>query len=290
MLVPGFDIHYYSLRPWQIGSLPLLVIVPWVVAEQAKRENLEARTVLVGVLIFVAACINDLMIDFAGWEATRIVPLGFVAIMLSMAVSSANRLTSMLNNLEGEVVQRTSQLLSANEQLAEAATLDPLTGLLNRRGFTDQSEAEIQRFLRTGREFSIVLGDIDNFKIVNDIHGHACGDHLLESLAKLLRERVREMDDVSRWGGEEFIILLPETNSDGAALLAEKLRASVQERDFDYKGRRLNITMTFGVASFLRGETLDSCIARADTALYQGKERGRNRVMLGSYKGLSLIN
>ena len=98
------------------------------------------------------------------------------------------------------------------------------------------------------------------------------------------------MDNVSRWGGEEFIFILPETYSDGAAQLAEKLRASVQVKDFEYMGQRINITMTFGVASFLRGETLESCIARADTALDQGKEHGRNRVMLGSYKGLSLIS
>jgi diguanylate cyclase (GGDEF)-like protein len=290
VLFPGFDIHYYTLRPWQIWSVALLIMVPWVILEHAHKGNAEARTVLVGVLLFVAACVNDLMIDFAGWETSRMVPLGFFAVMLCMAVSVANRFTAMLNNLEGEVAQRTSQLLSANKKLAEAATLDPLTGLFNRRGFSEQGEAEIQRFLRTGREFSIILSDLDNFKAVNDIHGHACGDYLLIDLAKLLRERVREMDTISRWGGEEFIFILPETYSEGAAQLAEKLRASVQAKDFEYMGEHLNITMTFGVASFLRGETLESCIARADTALYQGKERGRNRVMLGSYKGLSLIS
>ncbi|MFT6274202.1 MAG: diguanylate cyclase (GGDEF)-like protein [Halioglobus sp.] len=290
VLVPGFDIHYYTLRPWQIWSIALLVAVPCVTIEHARKGNSEARTVLVGVLVFVAACVNDLMIDFAGWEASRLVPLGFVAVMLCMAVSVANRFTAMLNNLEGEVAQRTSQLLSANTKLAEAATRDPLTELLNRRGFSEHGEAEIERFLRTGREFSIILGDLDDFKAVNDKYGHACGDSLLIDLAKLLREGVREMDNISRWGGEEFIFILPETYSDGAAQLAEKLRASLQVKDFEYRGQHINVTMTFGVASFLRGETLENCIARADTALYQGKERGRNRVMLGSYKGLSLIS
>ena len=290
VLVPGFDIHYYSLRPWQTWSIALVVTVPWIVIEQARLGNLEARTVLVGVLVFTAGCVNDLMVDFVGWEAVRMVPLGFVAIMLCMAVSLANRFTSVLNNLEGEVTERTSELLSANQKLAKAATLDSLTGLLNRRGFTEHAEAEIQRYLRTGREFSLILGDLDNFKSVNDRHGHVCGDHMLTHLAQLLRERVREMDEVSRWGGEEFMIILPETNTEGAAQLAENLRLAIQDRVFEYKGRRLNITMTLGVASFRRGESLDSCIARADTALYHGKERGRNRVMVGSYKGLSLIS
>jgi len=289
VLVPGFDIHYYTLRPWQTWSIALLIGMPWVIIRQARAGNTEARTTLVGVLVFAAACTNDLMIDFAGWEATRLVPLGFVAIMLSMAISLANRFTTVLNNLDGEVAQRTAELSSVNQKLAEVARRDPLTGLLNRRGFTEEAEAEIQRFLRYNREFSIVLADLDNFKKFNDKYGHACGDHVLQDVAGLLNEHVRDMDKAARWGGEEFMLVLPETCSESASLAAEKLRSSVQNRRFEYGERSLSVTMTFGIATFRKGETLDSCIARADTAMYHGKERGRNRVMVGSYKGLSLI-
>ena len=155
---------------------------------------------MIGLVIFLAACANDLMIDIAGWETARLLPLGFVAIMVSMAVSLANRFTNVLNDLEGEVAQRTTDLSSANQRLAVVARQDPLTGLLNRRGFIEVAAREMQRFLRTGRAFSIVLADLDNFKKLNDRYGHACGDYVLQEVARLLDERVRDMDSVARWG------------------------------------------------------------------------------------------
>jgi diguanylate cyclase (GGDEF)-like protein len=249
---------------------------------EARSGNREARTGLVGVLLFAAACTNDLMIDFAGWEGTRLVPLGFAAIMLSMVISLANRFTTVFTNLEVEVAQRTADLRSANQQLGEVARADPLTGLLNRRGFTEEAESEIQRVQRTGREFSIVLADLDNFKGFNDQHGHACGDYVLQQVARLLSEGLRGVDRISRWGGEEFMLMLPETSSEGAALLAEKLCTSLEGRIFEYADLSLSVTMTFGIATFRNGDTLDNCIGSADAALYQGKEQGRNRVTVGT--------
>ena len=109
-------------------------------------------------------------------------------------------------------------------------------------------------------------------------------------MASILEERTRDVDRIARWGGEEFILLLPETETEGAANLAEKLRESIAENVFEFDNQRLKITMTFGIASFRRGESLDTCIARADTALYHGKEGGRNKVMIGNYKGLSVVS
>jgi diguanylate cyclase (GGDEF)-like protein len=100
----------------------------------------------------------------------------------------------------------------------------------------------------------------------------------------MLRDRVRDVDRLGRWGGEEFILLLPETDANGAALLAEKLRDAIADNVLEYENRRLSLTMTFGVATFRKGETLEACIARADAALYEGKAAGRNRVMVGSYQ------
>jgi diguanylate cyclase (GGDEF)-like protein len=174
--------------------------------------------------------------------------------------------------------------------LVEAARVDHLTGLLNRRGFTEEAETEIRRMFRSGKSFSLVLTDVDNFKSFNDRHGHVCGDHVLKRMASILEERTRDVDRIARWGGEEFILLLPETETEGAANLAEKLRESIAENVFEFDNQRLKITMTFGIASFRRGESLDTCIARADTALYHGKEGGRNKVMIGNYKGLSVVS
>ena len=129
-----------------------------------------------------------------------------------------------------------------------------------------------------------------NFKQFNDLHGHVCGDHVLKRVAEILQERTRDVDRVARWGGEEFIFLLPETDTEGGAVLAEKLREAIASNLFEFDDQRLGITMTFGIAAFRKGESLDSCISRADTALYHGKEGGRNKVMIGNYKGLSLVN
>jgi diguanylate cyclase (GGDEF)-like protein len=272
-----------------LWTLPILVIAPWLVVREARAGNGEARTLLVGLLIFLATCVNDLLIDLAHLETSRLIPYGFIAIMLAMAVSLANRFTTMLNELEHEVAERTAELSAANALLAEAARVDPLTGLLNRRGFTEEADAEVVRALRTGRGFTVILADVDNFKNFNDSHGHACGDHVLKRVAAIFGSNVRDVDRVARWGGEEFILLLPETELEGAALLAEKLRQSIADNMFEFEGQRLRITMTFGIAGHSKGESLDACIARADTALYNGKEGGRNKVIVGDYKELFLV-
>lgn len=137
---------------------------------------------------------------------------------------------------------------------------------------------------------SVILADIDNFKAVNDRHGHACGDHILRRVAQHLERQMRDVDRVGRWGGEEFILLLPETSSEGAAVLAEKLRLGVESELMQFEGAGFTITMTFGIAGHRNGESLDACIARADTALYTGKAKGRNRVMIGNYEGLTMVN
>ena len=290
VLVPGEIIHYQTLNLWQFWTLPLIAFAPWVIFREARAGNPEAKTVLLGAIIFLATAINDLLIDLIHLETARLAPIGFVAILIAMAISMANRFTAMYSKLESEVAERTADLSAANKRLAEAARVDHLTGLLNRRGFTEEAEAEIRRMFRSGKGFSLVITDVDNFKRFNDRHGHVCGDHVLKRMATILEERTRDVDRVARWGGEEFIILLPETETEGAATLAEKLRESIADNLFEFGDQRLSITMTFGIASFRKGESLDACIARADTALYHGKEGGRNKVMIGNYKGLSLVN
>lgn len=290
VIVPGHNVHYLTLHWWQLSVLPVMVITAWVILRETWHGNPEARTVALGTFIFIAACVNDLLIDLVHLDTVRLAPLGFVAILIAMAVSMANRFTGMFNRLEVEVAERTAELREANEKLAQAARVDHLTGLLNRRGFGEEAEAESFRAFRSGRQFSVVLADVDHFKQVNDEYGHACGDHVLKRVAAVLAERTRDVDRVARWGGEEFILLLPETDSSGAAVLAEKLREVIAENLFEYDGQRLSVTMTFGIAEHRKGEALETCIARADTALYTGKERGRNKVMIGKYRGLTLVN
>jgi diguanylate cyclase (GGDEF)-like protein/PAS domain S-box-containing protein len=164
-------------------------------------------------------------------------------------------------------------------ELAIAAMFDPLTGLMNRRFLSENLKHEINRCLRSKNPFSIVLGDLDHFKAINDQYGHDCGDELLKHVTRLLDNSVRAQDMVSRWGGEEFLILLPDTLIGGARHLAEKLRRKIDRNKFVYDGQDIRATMSFGASQCDCYETPDSCIRTADANMYEAKKRGRNTVV-----------
>lgn len=122
------------------------------------------------------------------------------------------------------------------------------------------------------------MGDIDNFKSVNDNHGHECGDYILKALVNTIISGLRKQDIVGRWGGEEFILLLPETNLAGGEIAAEKIRKIIYQNKFIYNNKVIPISITFGVSEYSSGKDIDSCIKEADSALYKGKGKGKNRV------------
>jgi len=161
---------------------------------------------------------------------------------------------------------------------------DPLTGCLNRRKLDEDIKLEINRSQRYERTFSLLMIDIDWFKKYNDFNGHQKGDELLKKLVKLLTKNLRIADKVYRYGGEEFAILLPETNKEEALLLAEKLRSIVEQEKFEKEENsqpNKKITISIGVAAFPSdGSNKDSLIKAADTALYRAKQSGRNRVFV----------
>jgi diguanylate cyclase (GGDEF)-like protein len=281
LLVPGQTIHTQTLFFWQVYVLPgligLMVLVIWAAA----HGSIEARTMLLGWALFVAAALNDIMVAQGVLQNPRVLHLGFAAVLITMGLSLANRFSRMYNHLESEVQARTRELLESNEKLVDAARLDALTGLLNRRGFAEKAETEIARAARTRRGFVMMMVDIDHFKACNDNHGHACGDHVLRETAEVLATQLRDVDTIARWGGEEFIFLLPETALDGGAVLAEKLRAAVEGHVFNYQADvSLKLTITIGVAQYQDDMSFDDCLARADRALYEGKQAGRNRVVV----------
>lgn len=169
----------------------------------------------------------------------------------------------------------------AGDALRRIASTDELTGLLNRRSFSEVVEREAARSQRTGRPLTLVLGDIDFFKRINDTYGHAAGDHILQSVSNLLQGAVREYDCVARWGGEEFIILLPDTGLAAATQIAERLREMVAGSHPSFEGKLIPVSMTLGIAQFSDEENWHAIVARADEALYRGKAAGRNRVEVG---------
>ncbi len=278
LLIPNHAVHYLTLTLWQVLAVPAMIGLVVQLMWFAMGGNREARTVLAGMAIFVATALHDILVNQSIIDAPRLVPFGFAALIMVMAASLANHFTAMYNRLESEVAERTRELSEANSQLGEAARVDVLTNLLNRRGFAERAEEEIQRARRTRRGFALVMADIDKFKLVNDEYGHACGDEILTEVARQLSRQLRDIDAIARWGGEEFVLLLPETGVDGGVILAEKLRGLVERHQFYYREHLLNITMTFGVAGYTLAMSLDDCLGLADRALYAGKAAGRNVV------------
>lgn len=170
--------------------------------------------------------------------------------------------------------------LKAAKKLAEnLARKDELTGLSNRREFFDQGHHTLKRALRSEQPVSVIMMDIDNFKNVNDNYGHSVGDEVLQVVARLLKNIVREIDIVARVGGEEFAFVLAETGLDEAVNLAERLRLEIANTTVAHKEKAVAITASFGVCSCpVKNETLETMLTKADAALYIAKKKGRNQV------------
>ncbi|CAK0751792.1 GGDEF domain-containing protein [Gammaproteobacteria bacterium] len=180
-----------------------------------------------------------------------------------------------LKRLQKDLSEAHAALAFKNRELEIAAKTDRLTQLYNRHYLDSILDREITRFQRSTKPFSVFIADCDKFKSVNDTYGHQVGDLVLIDLARLMRTAVRATDTIGRWGGEEFLAILPETGIDGAVLVAEKLRQAIELHDFPTVGLK---TASFGVAEVRSDERIKEVIARADEALYRAKENGRNRV------------
>ncbi len=170
----------------------------------------------------------------------------------------------------------------AQRRLLEFASIDPLTGLYNRRHFLATATQEHARSERYGGPLCVAQADLDHFKRVNDQLGHEAGDAVLRHVSHVIRSTARGADCVCRWGGEEFMLLLPQTSIDEAVVLAERIRQQVSEAPLLVAGQGCHITMTLGVAMLNPGEAFDHAIRRADKALYAGKAARRNRAVLAA--------
>jgi diguanylate cyclase (GGDEF)-like protein len=182
---------------------------------------------------------------------------------------------------------------SAYEKVKELAIRDQLTGLLNRRALHDIFELEISRAKRNKHTFSVILLDIDHFKVLNDTYGHDYGDLVLQKIAQALQNSVRKMDKVSRWGGEEFLVFLPETNQVQAMILAEKIRQVISEIPLHYpmqqqtasdstkqqQAQIVQVTVSLGIGEYEFQDNYKDTVKKADLGLYKAKEQGRNNAV-----------
>jgi diguanylate cyclase (GGDEF)-like protein len=157
--------------------------------------------------------------------------------------------------------------------------MDYLTGIYNRRGLFELGKREVERAVRFGHPLSLIIIDIDHFKDVNDTYGHAAGDQVLQLMAKLCLNNIREIDIIGRYGGEEFVILLPESSAPDACIVAERLCSLVAGEPFSTPGGDIPITISLGVSTVdENNESLEGLIKQADKSLYKAKLLGRNRV------------
>lgn len=193
----------------------------------------------------------------------------------------ATGLASNEARLRDRVATATEELRQQKEQAEHKARTDPLTGLPNRRAFTELARVEIERAQRFGQSLTLIAIDLDHFKSINDGHGHAVGDAVLVDFATLAQAQMRIIDQLSRIGGEEFVAVLPGTDAKGALQVAERIRRLLEQRELPIPGGTLRYTSSFGVAELERQHPgLDRWLARADAALYVAKGNGRNRVEL----------
>jgi len=176
------------------------------------------------------------------------------------------------------------RLKELNVALDEAMRTDFLTGLLNRRAFFDRVRPELSRSRRHRRPLCVLMGDIDSFKAVNDRYGHDVGDKVLQETARTFSSALRSEDLKVRWGGEEFLALLPETDAAGAATAAEKLRAIIEQTSFDVAGNSIKVTISIGLAQE-DGDDPETAIRAADQALLEAKRTGRNKVVVAAHPG-----
>ena len=180
-----------------------------------------------------------------------------------------------------ELARRERALMTANLELERLASVDALTNCFNRRSFLHIADAELSRMRRHGYAVVVAMVDLDHFKSVNDRFGHATGDAVLTAVASTFKDTVRLEDTVGRFGGEEFAILLPVADAEGANTVLERLRMNVEDLVFTHDAEAFNVTVSIGVSEIYTSDTkIEEALKRADTALYAAKAAGRNQISL----------
>ncbi|MBT9511213.1 MAG: GGDEF domain-containing protein [Acidovorax sp.] len=208
-------------------------------------------------------------------------PFGYLdtayALMVAIVLGGCIALNLRIQRIRARLQQQREALAQALDINRELATRDELTGLLNRRAMLDLMELEHRRSLRNGRPMLLAQLDIDHFKPINDQHGHAMGDRALQAFAGTVRANVRDTDVLARWGGEEFVLMLCDTQPDDARELLERIRQAVEALEIPHATGTLHMSVSAGLALHLAGDSVVHTLERADQALYTAKALGRNR-------------
>ncbi|AZG74120.1 diguanylate cyclase [Shewanella livingstonensis] len=254
----------------QTGPLWVFIVAPVSVYVLGLRQGLINLAVFLSV-VSIIMFLPQHVIEHASY--TPEFKLRLILSFLTMTFLSALYEYSRMQSYKNVVA-----LSSKYQQLAMS---DPLTKLANRRNASAVLQQEKSRVNRNNEPLSVLLCDLDHFKAVNDKYGHNAGDMVLMELSQIFTDHVRQQDCVARWGGEEFLFILPQTSAEQANIIAEKIRASVQQHSIIFHKHQIKITISIGIAQLSEDQSIDELINHADKNLYQAKTLGRNRVHPG---------
>ncbi len=273
------------------------LFVLYVMVRLVVKKTGGAALLLIGTILLLISGINDILYNNLLITSLPLsplgLPIGLFFFILAHAAFLARRFTSafitaeeLSKTLENKVEERTAELFQEKEKLVQYAREDMLTGLYNRRYVFELLEKDYFRFRRYGTIFSIIIFDLDLFKQINDNYGHLSGDMVLRAFGKTLRQLTREIDITARFGGEEFLVLLPETTGKAALKVAEKVRETFESLSFSGGEESFNCTCSAGIAEMNEScNSINDLIKQADIVLYRAKEGGRNRVLTARWAG-----
>ncbi|MFT2089428.1 diguanylate cyclase [Paraglaciecola sp. 2405UD69-4] len=287
----------YSLTGYQVFCLIVIlyIMTNMVKANIAKQPT--AKMMAFSCFILATFAINDMLYTNGVIDTGNFFSIGIVGFIICQSYIIIRRFSNILTSnetlskelqqsnselkalgaeLEQKVQLRTKELELANIELNKLARFDKLTGLLNRYGVQDYLEQAFDNVQRSSESSCVILYDFDNFKYINDSYGHDLGDLVLVMGSKTIKNQIRKQDKLARWGGEEFLVLLPKTDLAGALQIAEKLRLAIEHMKVNEGGTDVPVTITGGVAELRKEDTFESLFKRADNALYKGKHLGRN--------------
>lgn len=211
--------------------------------------------------------------------------IGFLYVQFPSGVSRSMNARTRLATITADNMAMALVSLKLREALRTQSVRDPLTRLFNRRYMEETLDRELSRCKRSGEEIGVMIFDVDNFKSYNDSNGHDAGDFVLTEISRLIHAHLRKGDVACRYGGEEFVVIMPGAPVEAVMERADRIRRTVEEHEFVYKGQSLEkVTVSIGVSSHpVHGEAVEEVVKAADSALYQAKQAGRNRVVNAGY-------
>ncbi len=285
--VTAFAVLSTVLIGWNYGFMlyvivlsPVSFFMTYALPGQKRSLSTPALFSMISLLVFITTRIH--------WETRGIIIAGTATDKMITLTYNLNCIISFFAVIilsvffSQEIRIREKELEKRNSQLSDISSVDPLTGLYNRRSMDKFLDEAVALVKENGQLFTVTIGDIDNFKMVNDIHGHNVGDDVLMMVAKTIKETLPEKSTLCRWGGEEFLIMLPVPEADAIPVI-ESVRYAISQQIVPVEKKdgylNLSVTMTFGMSQYIHGFNIEKIISIADENLYKGKSNGKNRVV-----------